>query len=66
MTLTAMIAEAETALHQLSIGKRVGKVTRDGKSVEYTPANRSDLERYLNGLRAQLTGTRRRPMRVKF
>ena len=64
MTLDEKIAEAETALHQLSIGKRVAKITRDGKSVDFTPANRADLERYLGGLKREKTPHRRRPMRV--
>lgn len=64
MTIDERIAEAETALHQLSIGKRVAKITRDGKAVEFTPANRADLERYLGGLKRDKTSRRRRPMRV--
>lgn len=66
MTLVEKINESEDALHQLNIGKRVAKITRDGKSVEFTPANRSELERYINILKSQLLGIRRKPLGVRL
>lgn len=64
MTLDGRIAEAESALHDLNIGKRVAKVSRNGKSIEFTQANRSDLERYINQMKSEKAGARRRPMGV--
>jgi hypothetical protein len=49
------LAEAEDALHNLSIGKQSQSVTfGSGKSVSYTQANHSDLVSYVNWLREQV------------
>ncbi len=64
MTLQERIAEAEQALHQLQIGKAVAKISRGGKTVEFTQANVSQLQTYLNQMKAEQAGSRRRPMRV--
>lgn len=64
MTLQERIAEAEQALHQLQIGKAVAKISRGGKTVEYTQANVPQLQTYLNQMKAEQAGSRRRPMRV--
>ena len=64
MTLQERIAEAEQALHQLQIGKAVAKISRGGKTLEFTQANVSQLQTYLNQMKAEQAGQRRRPMGV--
>ena len=60
------LSEARAALHDLYLGKRVVKVQKDGRAVEYTPANRSDLERYIAQLETELNGgAKRRPIGVR-
>lgn len=66
MTLQQRIEEAENALHELSLGKRVVKISRNGKSLEFNQANVSDLRRYITEMKNQLGGTRRRPMGVSL
>ena len=67
MTLQEQLNEARTALHQLLTGQAMVSITRDGKRIDLSPANRSDLERYIGHLEAQSGqgGARRRgPARV--
>lgn len=64
MTLQERLNEAETALHELLLGKRVVKISRGGKTVDFTPADVSSLRSYINQLKAQVNGSRRGPMRV--
>ena len=61
------LLEAETALHNLSTGRSVVSVAKDGKTVTYSAANRGDLERYINALKDESTTTtfRRGPMGVR-
>jgi hypothetical protein len=66
MTLEQKIIEAEDALHELSLGRSVVTVTRDGKSLTYNAANRVDLERYLANLKSQLGTYSRRPMSIRL
>lgn len=66
MTLQERINEAESALHELSLGKRVVKITRDGRSLELGQTNATDLRRYITELKNQLGGSRRRPMGVSL
>jgi hypothetical protein len=50
------LAEAQTALHELMLGKRTVKVMVDGQSIEFTATNRADLEAYIARLQAQVAG----------
>jgi short-subunit dehydrogenase len=62
--LTAWLAEAETAFHQLSIGARVVTITSAaGKSVTYTATKSAELSAYIESLRRQLGLSNNRPMR---
>lgn len=66
-TIAQRLAEARLALHALVLGQRVVKVMVDGQSVEFTPANRADLEAYIANLEAALAGeTPRRAIAVVF
>jgi hypothetical protein len=57
MTLEEMLAEAQTALHQLMIGRRSVKVIADGGyTIEYTAANIVKLKAYIAELQAQIAG----------
>jgi len=59
------LTEARAALHSLIIGKKAVKVQMNGRSVEYTPASKSQLEQYINQLETELGLTQaRRPARV--
>ena len=64
MTLQERLTEAENALHELLLGKRAVKISRGGKSLEYTPADITALRRYITELKAQINGSRHGPMRV--
>lgn len=66
MTPQQKLEEAETALHELSLGKRVVEIGRGGKTLKFTAASMSDLRRYINELKQQISGTQRRPMRVSL
>tara|TARA_R110001606_G_scaffold71219_1_gene162909 strand:- start:6120 stop:6320 length:201 start_codon:yes stop_codon:yes gene_type:complete len=66
MTLDEKIAEAEDVLHELSLGRRVTKVGRNGKNIEYTAANRVDLELYIARLKSQKNTSSRRPMGIRL
>lgn len=59
--------EARDALHKLVMGKAAVRIQRDGRMVEFTPANRRDLENYIQQLETNLNiGTRRRPFGVRL
>lgn len=67
MTHQQQLIEARTALHQLLTGQAMVSITRDGKKIDFSPANRGDLERYISHLEAMDgigTGRRRGPARV--
>ena len=65
MATAADLAEARAALHSLIIGKKAVKVTMNGRSVDYTPANKSQLEQYIKQLETELgQAPMRRPARV--
>jgi len=67
MTTQEQLNEARIALHQLLTGQAMVSITRDGKKVDFSPANRGDLERYIAQLHAQVSGAaplRRGPARV--
>jgi hypothetical protein len=59
------LEEAQQALHALMTGRRVVKIQKDGRSVEYTATSKQDLEHYINQLESQADiGKRRRPAGV--
>lgn len=46
------LAEAEAALHELTIGGKVVNVRMGEKQVEYSPAKAADLAQYVSTLQA--------------
>ncbi len=65
--LTTRLAEAEDALHQLTIGGGTASVKYDGREVAYTKANMNDLKIYIRSLKEQLGQvTPRRNKRVIY
>lgn len=54
MATTQQLQEAKAALHNLMTGKAVVSLQRDGRRVEYTPANKSQLQSYINQLESEL------------
>ncbi|MCV6590777.1 MAG: gpW family protein [Marinobacterium sp.] len=63
MATQQQLDEARQALHRLRIGKQAVKVQREGKLVEYTPADASALEQYIKQLELALgQGVRRRTL----
>ncbi len=66
MATITQLEEARAALHQLRIGKQAVKVQRDGKMVEYSPANAGALDQYVKQLERELgIGAVRRPFGVR-
>lgn len=57
MSDAQLLAEAKDALHKLNLGKAVRVIQKDGRRIEYTPADRRSLEIYIQSLE----GTRRGP-----
>jgi hypothetical protein len=66
MTLQEKISEAEEALHDLSLGKRVVSITRNGKSLTYTATTQVNLELYIARLKSQISTSSRRPMGIRL
>lgn len=66
MTLDQKIEEAEDALHELSLGKRVVSISRNGKSLSFSQTNRVDLELYIARLKQQKPNARRGPMGISL
>ncbi|WOC15449.1 gpW family head-tail joining protein [Pseudochrobactrum sp. MP213Fo] len=67
--LMARLSEAETALHQLIVGKTTVQLSYQGESVTFSSADEGRLRLYISDLRAQLGlgGTSRtRARRVVF
>jgi hypothetical protein len=63
-TYREQYAEASAALHALRMGAKAIRVSFNGKEVEYTPANRTELTRYvgeLANLVRQCNGQARNP-----
>lgn len=54
MATADQLTEARAALHRLMTGTSTVSIQRDGKRVEFAPANRGDLERYINQLEVEL------------
>lgn len=68
MSTKQQLMEAKAAYHKLMTGQAVVRIQRDGKTVEFRAADRSELRAYITELEAQLsTGPiRRRPARVSY
>ena len=66
MTLNDKLNEAEDALHELSLGKRVVSISRNGKALTFSAANRVDLELYIARLKSQISTSSRRPMGIRL
>ncbi|EON88803.1 gpW [Plesiomonas shigelloides] len=60
MATQADLLAARKALHDLMTGKRVTSVQKEGRRVEFTAANVSELKRYIAELEAQSGMSRRR------
>lgn len=61
MATISELQEARTAYHKLLTGKAVVKLQKDGREVEYTPADRAMLQKYIIDLEMSLgESTRRR------
>ncbi|RWR45102.1 hypothetical protein EOW65_17305 [Sinirhodobacter ferrireducens] len=67
LTTSERLEEAQEALHQLLTGTQAVAVTdQNGERVEYRPANRAALERYVADLEAQLAGAHKPPHTIRF
>lgn len=67
LTTQERLTEAREALHQLLTGTQAVAVTdQNGERVEYRPANRAALERYVADLEAVMAGATARPRRIIF
>tara|TARA_R110001583_G_scaffold34551_1_gene115872 strand:- start:22231 stop:22437 length:207 start_codon:yes stop_codon:yes gene_type:complete len=66
MATQTQLDEARAALHQLLLGRRAVKIQKDGRTVEYTPASKRQLEEYIGQLEVELgaAGRRRGPAGV--
>lgn len=66
MDLTQQLAEATAALHDLTVGKAVASITRDGKKVDFRAPDIQALRSYVENLKGQQAGqiTRRRGITV--
>lgn len=66
-TTKEKLDEALHALHQLNIGNSVVSIQKDGRRVEFRPADRAQLQAYISQLQAEVTGSgpRRRAFRVR-
>lgn len=62
-TLAERLVEAETAFHDLQIGKSARVfVDSDGTRVEYTAANRAELQKYIQSLKAEIAAEAGSPL----
>ena len=52
--LQTQLADAQAALHKLTIGAQRVSVTYDGQEVRYTPASVPQLRAYVASLQSQL------------
>lgn len=65
MATQAELSEAKAARHKLMTGTKAAKVTMNGRTVEYAPADLNKLDNYISRLEAELSTTDlRRPARV--
>lgn len=54
--LTARLAEAELAYHQISLGGGVKRIQHEGRLIEYNQSNIKVLARYIADLRRLIAG----------
>lgn len=67
MTDAERLADAKEKLHELLTGKAVRVlVDQNGERVEYTAANRAQLQAYVNRLEARLNQTSCGPLQAYF
>tara|TARA_R110002072_G_C7840840_1_gene524967 strand:+ start:206 stop:436 length:231 start_codon:yes stop_codon:yes gene_type:complete len=67
LTTQERLEEAQDALHQLLTGTQAVSVTdQNGEKVEYRPVSRTDLQRYVADLEAQVAGARKPPHTITF
>lgn len=67
LTTQERLSEAREALHQLLTGTLAVSLTdQNGEKIEYRPANRAALERYVADLEAELAGAVTPPRRILF
>ncbi|OUL59257.1 gpW family head-tail joining protein [Pseudoalteromonas ulvae] len=67
LTTAQKLAEAQNAYHQLITGTATVAITRNGRAVTFSQANKADLLAYIDELKRELgqTSSRRRgPMGV--
>lgn len=64
--LQQRLEEAETALHQLMIGKQTASITYEGRSRTFTQAQVGDLKEYIKFLEDKIGGKRTRSRKVYF
>jgi len=50
MTDLQLLEEAKAALHKLMIGQSVKVLQKDGRRIEYTPAQKTELQLYIRSL----------------
>ena len=55
-TLRTWLSEAQTALHEIEIGKRVVMLIHNGKRVEYQRSSMPSLRAYISHLNSALNG----------
>ncbi|WP_028301557.1 phage head-tail joining protein [Oceanospirillum beijerinckii] len=60
MATQAQLDEAKAALHKVTTGKGVASIQKDGRKVEYTPVNVSELRSYIRELESVLASSQRR------
>lgn len=68
MTLQEQLAEAEAALHELTIGRSARVIVdQNGERVEFTATTRASLRQYIEQLKLQISGAcATGPLRVRF
>ena len=67
LTTQERLEEAQDALHQLLTGTQAVSVTdQNGEKVEYRPVSRTDLQRYVADLEAQVAGARKPQHTITF
>lgn len=65
MTLQEQLIDAKAQYHLLVTGQQARVfVDQNGERIEYTAANRADLQKYIQRLENRIAGTSLGPMRV--
>ena len=58
--IDSQLLEARNALHALMTGKRVVRIQKNGRSVEYTATSKRELQEYIFQLESQANSSKRR------